>query len=189
MLQFYDSQGRSVPNIILKKVADMLETLLGGKKGKSTGMVATNKVRLVTRATRGQYNIIGIHEFEVYDDQGRNLCRTAGYIPSITCSPAAGDGKTLSTTIDGDVTNWTSTYYASCNPDGSAYVEYTFPQFIKFSKWRMNAEGQYQPTLPDGIILMIYDGSSWREVVAKSAVPADWGYSTWREFTQLSLKL
>lgn len=173
----------------------MLEALLGGKKGKSTGMVATRKVRILALASRGAYNMIGVHEFEVYDDQGRNLCRTANYVPTVTYSPnAVGPGTNMAaytpaSTIDGNVTDWQSTCYVSCHTDGSAYLEYTFPQDIKFSKWRMNTEGQYQPTLPDGMKLMVLDGDVWREVLAKNAVPADWGWSTWREFTDLSLSL
>lgn len=169
----------------------MLEML--NANSKRSGAISGRSLRLVGLATPSR-PMIGLMEFEVIDSAGRNLCRTAGYTPTITASPAAtsgyaaGDEKVypFTNTIDGNAANdWTKAAYIFAAANGSAYFEYTFGADIQISKWRLMIESSSPPTAT-GMKLLIFKDGVWKELVGKAS-STNWVGSSWREFTELTL--
>lgn len=135
-------------------------------------------------STRGA---IGVHEFEMYDSLGRNLCRTAGFIPTVVGAPGGGDYNTYppTTTIDGDVSNWSSTVYLNSNPNGSMYLEYTFPVDINPIYWRVMPEGTWLPSPnPSGGVglQMLGSDGKWIDITGTPSDGIPWSTNTFKRF-------
>ena len=169
----------------------MLEALLN-KRTVSGGPTNGRSFRLVGLATPSR-PIIGIMELEIIDSIGRNLCRTAGYIPTVVASPELkavySNGEEAAypppLIIDGiSANNWTIAAYIYHNANGLRYFEITFPQDINITKWRCMIESSAPPTA-DGLKLMIFKDNVWKNVVG-TASSANWVGATWREWTNLS---
>lgn len=169
----------------------MLEMLQTGRK--NSGPANGRSFRLVGLATPSR-PLIGILELEIIDAAGRNLCRTAGYIPTVIASPALkaayanGEETTYppSLIIDGfSANNWMLAAYIYQNADGSRYFEITFPQDVNITKWRCMIEASAPPTA-NGLKLMSLQGGVWKTVVGTPDAP-DWNnQNKWREWTNLS---
>ena len=149
------------------------------------GPVSGRSFRLVSLgATQG--GVIGVFEFELYNSSGQNLCRTAGFVPTITPSansvafPEYGPERT----IDGQYSpngSWTGTGYMNARADGSSFFEYTFPQDISPISWRMMPEGAWLPT-NNGIKLQALKNDVWVDITGTSNAGA-WSNNVWRSFT------
>lgn len=167
----------------------MLEIMLGRAKKALTG-TAGRSIRLLALA--GGRGSVGVFEFELLDSTGRNLCRTAGFVPATSYSPgatgAAGDMVTYppSKTIDGISSgDWRATCYMACKADGSSWLQYDFPQDIVIDKWRMMAEGTWIPT-PTGMKIQLLTAQGWKDIIAGTSDKNDWT-TGWRMFSNLSV--
>jgi hypothetical protein len=179
----------------------MLEMLLYKKRGS----VAYNPAGIIGRSVRlvglggVKSNYVGVNEFELLDAQGRNLCRTAGFIPATGFSPNAKNSPSsthvadydtypVSKTIDGVSNIWTSTAYMTCIADGTAWLQYDFAQDVSslLSKWRMKPEGTWLPTEP-GMKLMIYTANGWKEIRHSSSSSSAWSGTAFRDFNGLTI--
>lgn len=169
----------------------MLETLLGRNKKPLVGMVGRSIRLLGISASRD--STLGVYEFQLLDSAARNLCRTPGFVPSVSYSPnAAAPGISMSTypptnTIDGvSGGDWTKTCYMSARPDGTAWLQYDFPQDITLDSWRIIFEGTWQPT-GEGVRLMLLTADGWKQILHGDSLPTNWPYADWRTFSKLSV--
>lgn len=135
-------------------------------------------------------NSIGVHELEIYDRAGRNVCRTVGYVPVCSYSPNANKNGANFTifpveyAIDGNSLAWQNTTYLACAADYSAWLQFDFPQGFDMDYWRFKVEGSYYPA-GEGIALQVEVNGKW-ETVTGTKSPGGWFAGAWFSFTGLS---
>lgn len=140
--------------------------------------------RLIALAAQRAEGQIGVYEFEMYDAQGRNLCRNADTMPIATASPYSGVGTNYPPlkAIDGNYSSWPNTCYMDARSDGESYLEFTFPVDVNPTSWRMMPEGTWLPANPVGVRLEVYRNGSWIDITG-TVSGIRWNTNTWRGFT------
>lgn len=163
----------------------MLDLMLAANPGVS----APRSVRFVGLSGASN-NTIGVHEFEIYNKSGQNVCRLAGYVPACSYSPNANKFGANFTTfpveyaIDGNSSTWQQTTYMGCATDYSAWLQFDFPKGFDIDYWRFKVEGSWYPS-GQGVALQVLDNGQWITVTGNQS-PLSWGPSTWFTFTGLS---
>lgn len=141
-------------------------------------------------AAQATSGMIGVHEFTLLDAQGRNLCRTAGFIPALGYTKQLTQGPWFDPvshgpdkTIDGNTTNWASTCYGFPNIQRTAFIQYTFQDDFTPTRWTCKVEGNYFPAV-GGMQLWRMNGNGiWENVTGSQSAPAEWGSNATKTFT------
>lgn len=184
----------------LKKSNIMFEMLAGIATGDGSAPVewqveveTTNRrsfrliyVNASAAATSG---MIGCHEFQLFDAQGRNLCRTAGFIPKIGYTKKLTQGPWFDPvrwgpdkTIDGNISSWESTCYGNPSALRDSFIQYTFLADFMPTRWSFKCEGNYIPGSPGVALERLNSLGQWVDVTG-TGVPTTWSNNSTKNFT------
>ena len=127
-------------------------------------------------------NLIGFYEVQIYDSLGRNLCRTAGFTPTVKFSGPGTVSAPPENTINGIFSgSWQDTCYVPTQADASRYLQYTFPQEIAPTRLQIMFEGVYVPA-GNAIRISFFVGNTWR-TMPYSINPTSWQAGNWQVLT------